>query len=183
MPHGGTTPAEGFTYIDGETARQMRRPGTLPASVTSQRAATPSSVTSGIFCQGPSDVNDISKTSSNISGSTRIHANHSLRRNAPALPTRGDSCDRNNHQNNRIQNGGQQISAQRHSPPCPQSSYPTLPINDHGSHHYHHYRERDRSRDRSLSRDRELPAIPHRNDKHTMELELHENCDIGNYRG
>ncbi|XP_015110109.1 insulin-like growth factor-binding protein complex acid labile subunit isoform X1 [Diachasma alloeum] len=124
-----------------------------------------------------SEIIDGSNTIGN--GGVRVHhTSHSLRRNPPALPARGD-LDRiqNGGPSGRIQNGGQ-----RHSPPCPQSSYPTLPINGHG-HHYHHYRER--SRERGRERERELPIVPHRGEKQyngNMELEVHQDGGIGTYR-
>lgn len=150
----------------------MRRTGTLPVS-NNQR-------TNNIFCDGQSEIIDGNNTMGN--GGIRVHhSSHSLRRNPPALPARGD-LDRiqNGGPSGRVPNGGQ-----RHSPPCPQSSYPTLPINGHG-HHYHHYRERsrDRGRDRERERERELPVVPHRVEKYNgnMELEVHQDGGIGTYR-
>ncbi|XP_057320330.1 GATA zinc finger domain-containing protein 14-like [Microplitis mediator] len=163
----------------------MRRPGTLPVhSAINQRTNNsntisnnnnnhnhnhnPSAVsTNNIFSPTSGQIDNNAITSN---GSTR-HMSHSLRRNPPALPARADSC--------RIVNDDHH-SSQKHSPPCPQSSYPTLPINGHVSSYY--YRERDSTgtsssigtttRERTSIRDRELPPVPHRNEP--MELEIHD---------
>ncbi|XP_044015235.1 putative uncharacterized protein DDB_G0282499 [Aphidius gifuensis] len=83
------------------------------------------------------------------------------------------------------------LSTRHHSPPCPQSSYPTLPINNNISHNYNHYRDNEISRERGfiINRDRELPIVPHRNDKHLresrnpLELEIHgDGSGIGTYQ-
>ena len=183
----------------------MRRPGTLPAANNhlSSVGGQQRTGATGIFCSSPqTPVNELSNGTASLRSH---HPNHSLRRShqnqspAPALPARADSstAERHHHQqqnNSRLQNGAipdHPPPPPRHSPPCPQSSYPTLQVNGHVvPHHYRHYRgDRDRSRDRSLSRDRQDVIPVHRGDnKHrdnTLELEVHEDDSsngIGTYR-
>lgn len=189
MPHGSTTLAEGFTYIDGETARQMRRPGTLPNSGTSghRPAATMEDGTT----------TPLSVTGDNCTSTGgRLHySNHSLRRTPqppPHLPSRDtDNPSERTQNDSRLQNG---IPGQHHAPPplpsrhqssCSQSSYPTLPMNGHATHQYHHFpREKERSSARERSRDRDVgvQSVPHRSDKHRdlqMEMEIRDGLDMG----
>lgn len=190
MPHGSTTLAEGFTYIDGETARQMRRPGTLPNSGTSGHR--PAAIEDG---SAPLTVPGDNCSST---GGGRLHySNHSLRRTPqpPHLPPRDpDNTSERTQNDSRLQNG---IPGHHHAPPplpsrhqssCGQSSYPTLPMNGHATHQYHHFpREKDRSSARERSRDRDVQSVPHRSEKHRelqMEMEMRDGMDmeIGTYR-
>lgn len=191
MPHGSTTLAEGFTYIDGETARQMRRPGTLPNSGTSGHlSAAP-------IEDGSTPLSIAADNYSSIGG--RLHcSNHSLRRTPqpPHLPSRDvDNASERAQNDSRLQNG---IPGHHHAPPplpsrhqssCSQSSYPTLPMNGHATHQYHHFtREKDRSSARERSRDRDAQSGPHRSEKQRdlqMEMEMRDGLDmseIGTYR-
>ncbi|XP_017759808.1 PREDICTED: uncharacterized protein LOC108550566 [Eufriesea mexicana] len=186
-----TTLAEGFTYIDGETARQMRRPGTLPNSGTSGHlSAAP-------IEDGSTPLSIAADNYSSIGG--RLHcSNHSLRRTPqpPHLPSRdADNGSERVQNDSRLQNG---IPGHHHAPPplpsrhqssCSQSSYPTLPMNGHATHQYHHFtREKDRSSGRERSRDRDAQSVPHRSDKQRelqMEMEMRDGLDmseIGTYR-
>lgn len=232
MPHGSTTLAEGFTYIDGETARQMRRPGTLPASSGHHHRSSGIGVGGNAGSCGPGGMS-VEESSSSLNGtgvddralagsgstvpgasgsgnngttgSGRSHySNLSLRRTPqpPQLPSRGNDCIDRMHGESRIQNGipGHHPPPpplpSRHQSTCSQSSYPTLPVNGHGAHHYHHY-PRERDKDRSSTRERNnrerdgggggggggLRGEKHREAQ--LEMELHDGIDvpgIGTYR-
>lgn len=221
MPHGSTTLAEGFTYIDGETARQMRRPGTLPASSGHHRRSSggggvggggvgPGGMSveeSSSSLNGTGDDRAVAGSGSTVPGASgsgnngstgRSHySNLSLRRTPqpPQLPSRGNDCIDRMHGESRIQNGipGHHPPPplpSRHQSTCSQSSYPTLPVNGHGAHHYHHY-PRERDKDRSSTRERnnrERDGGGLRSEKHReaqLEMELHDGLDvagIGTYR-
>lgn len=197
----------------------MRRPGTLPASNHRNNISNTNSINNkknnicnsnsnnGIFMSSQSnEIPDISTSVHQVNTLSRNHHHHhssqSLRRNnnsnQQSITCGGNSREASIRMQNNDGGGSdgiyEQILGQRHhSPPCPQSSYPTLPINDHISHHYHHYREHERIRDRTIPnniRDRELPIVPHRNnDKHIrdarnpLELEIHgDGTGIGIYQ-
>ncbi|XP_014473913.1 PREDICTED: uncharacterized protein LOC106744030 isoform X2 [Dinoponera quadriceps] len=199
-----TTLAEGFTYIDGETARQMRRPGTLPVAnnASGHRAG-------GGGGRGVVDDGTASLSGTPIDGlAGRPHySNHSLRRTPHSQPqlTSREPDERMRVESVGLQNGilpaGRHHPSppplpSRHQPSCGQSSYPTLPVNGHAAHHYHHH-AREREKDRSSTRERNReprgdvgpPSLAqHRPDKHRepqLEMELRDSLDlagIGTYR-
>ncbi|CAB0030585.1 unnamed protein product [Trichogramma brassicae] len=136
LPHGGTQPAEGFTYIDGETAHKMRHlghTGTLPGGGSSALR----------LCSSPTCTNNIVASSelangtvgNNSQASTMQHHTyssigaptyHSLRRSA---------------RSSRSARGGAAPTSSSPSPPPPPpprypGQYPTLPANGSVCHHY-----------------------------------------------
>ncbi|XP_020283714.1 toll-like receptor 3, partial [Pseudomyrmex gracilis] len=206
-----TTLAEGFTYIDGETARQMRRPGTLPVANIASGHRGGSGGTGGGGGRSVADDSTASLSAAPIdrvasNGERSHYSSHSLRRtphSQPQLSAR-EPDDRMRTLESGLQNGAP-VGRHQPSPPplpsrhqlsCGQSAYPTL-VNGHATHHYHHHtreRDKDRSSTRERNRERDSGAPPppppppissHRSEKHReahLEMELRNTLDLGTYR-
>ncbi|XP_014208515.1 uncharacterized protein DDB_G0284459-like, partial [Copidosoma floridanum] len=124
LPHGGTTPAEGFTYIDGETAHKLRRSplGALPGGSASLRLCTSPNCTNGDLANGSAvqhTYSDLNFTSLRRNGGRAVSTARSPK-SSPSPPP----------------------------PPPPRypAQYPTLPMNN-GSVCHHNRQQQQQSKE------------------------------------